>query len=92
MFIVIGFMFIGMLIGYLLRSRRIKFIDHAITILIWALLLLLGIEVGENREIIKALPVIGIEAILITVAALLGSLIAAWLLWRSLSKKESQKE
>ncbi|WP_024992942.1 LysO family transporter [Phocaeicola paurosaccharolyticus] len=91
MFIVIGFMFTGMLVGYLLRKRKVKFINNAITILIWALLLLLGIEVGGNKEIIKALPVIGMEAIAITIAGLLGSLIAARLLWKHFSKREKKR-
>lgn len=91
MFIVIAFMFAGILIGYLLRNRKIKYINHAITILIWALLLFLGMEVGKNKDIIKALPIIGAEAISITIAALLGSLLAAWILWKRFSNKRDKK-
>ena len=46
MFIIIGIMLTGMLIGYLLRSKRLTWIHKIITLLIWVLLFLLGIDVG----------------------------------------------
>ncbi len=93
MFIVIGFMFAGLLIGFLLRNKQLKFINKIITFLIWILLFLLGIEVGGNREIINGLHTIGIEALVITIAAVLGSAIGALLLWnwiRQQKKKAKQ--
>lgn len=91
MFIVIAFMFSGIIIGYMFRNVRMNFVQHILTLLIWVLLLLLGIEVGENKDIIKALPTLGAEAIAITIAGLLGSLTAAWLLWRHISKGKGGK-
>ena len=46
MFTVIGVMLGGMLIGFLLRRQEFSWIGKVITLLIWALLFLLGIEVG----------------------------------------------
>lgn len=46
MFIIIGIMLTGMLLGYLLRSKRLSWIHKIITLLIWILLFLLGIDVG----------------------------------------------
>ena len=43
MFIVIGVMLGGMLIGFLLRRQEFSWIGKVITLLIWALLFLLGI-------------------------------------------------
>lgn len=90
MFIVIGFMFAGLLIGFLLRNRQLKFINKIITILIWVLLFLLGIEVGGNREIISGLHTIGIEALVITIAAVLGSAIGALLLWNWIRQQKKK--
>ena len=48
-------MLTGMLLGYLLRKRDLKKIHPIITLLIWLLLFILGIEVGSNEEIIRGL-------------------------------------
>ena len=81
MFTIIGIMLTGMLIGYLLRSKRLLWIQKVITLLIWLLLFLLGIDVGENGKIINSLNAIGVEAFVITLAAVAGSVLAAWGLW-----------
>ena len=55
MFTIIGLMLTGMLLGYLLRKRSLHKIHTVITVLIWVLLFILGIEVGGNEQIIKGL-------------------------------------
>ena len=65
MFIIIGIMLTGMLLGYLLRS---------------------------NESIIKGLHTLGLEAIIITVAAVAGSTLCAWGLWYLLYKWNGGKE
>lgn len=92
MFIIIGLMLSGMLLGFLLRKQKLSGIHKVITVLIWLLLFLLGIEVGGNQEIINGLHTIGLEAIVITVAAVLGSVTAAWGLWYVLYKKNRKEE
>ena len=75
-------MLTGMLLGYLLRKRDLKKIHQIITLLIWLLLFILGIEVGSNEQIIKALPTLGVEALLLSVAGTLGCCVLAWALWK----------
>ena len=69
MFIIIGIMLTGMLLGFLLRNKRLSWIHKIITLLIWVLLFLLGIDVGGNEAIIKGLHTLGLEALIITLAA-----------------------
>ena len=88
MFTIIGLMLTGMLLGYLLRKRDLKKIHQIITLLIWLLLFILGIEVGSNEQIIKGLHTIGLEALIHTLGGTLGSVIAAWALWRALYNKK----
>lgn len=88
MFTIIGLMLTGMLLGYLLRKRDLKKIHQIITLLIWLLLFILGIEVGSNEQIIKGLHTIGLEAVILTLGGPLGSVIAAWALWRALYKRK----
>lgn len=91
MFTVIGLMLAGMLTGFLLRKRNLSFIHPAITVLIWALLFLLGIEVGGNEAIIRGLHTIGLEAVVLTLGGTLGSVTAARLLWQALTDGKKKR-
>lgn len=88
MFTIIALMLAGMLAGYLLRKRDLKKIHSVITLLIWLLLFILGIEVGGNEQIVKGLHTLGMEAVILTIGGTLGSVIAAWALWRALYQKK----
>lgn len=102
MFIVILFIFLGILSGVLCRKlstgARISLTDVAarwqgriVTWLIWLLLFLLGIEVGSNEMIVRSLPTLGVEALLLSSAATLGCCVLAWMLWR-VSKNDTVQE
>ena len=91
MFTVIGIMFIGIGIGYLLRRNSLSWIGKVITALIWLLLFLLGIEVGHNEQIIRSLPTLGMEAFLIAIVCVLGSCLAAWALWKHVNRRKEDK-
>lgn len=96
MFKVIGIMLSGVLIGFLFRKTKINWIQKLITLFIWMLLFLLGVEAGTNESVITSLGSIGTEALIITVAAMLGSCLLALGLWKFLKRdnkedKESDK-
>ena len=91
MFTVIGIMFTGIGIGYLLRRNSLSWISKVITALIWLLLFILGIEVGYNEQIIRSLPTLGMEASLISIVCVLGSCLAAWALWKHVNRKKEEK-
>lgn len=86
MFSVIIVMLAGMLIGYLARKWRMEQLGHVINVLIWALLFLLGVEVGSNGELMRSLPTLGLEAGALAAGGTLGSAVAACFLWRMLSR------
>ena len=90
MFTVIGIMFIGIGLGYLLRRQSLPWINKAITALIWLLLFLLGIEVGHNERIIRSLPTLGLEAFIIAIVCVLGSCVAAWGLWKYVNGRKEE--
>lgn len=92
MFIIIGIMLTGMLTGYLLRNQRLTWIHRIITLLIWVLLFLLGIDVGGNEAIVNGLHTIGLEALIITLAAVIGSTLSAWGLWYLLYIRNKETE
>lgn len=102
MFIVILFIFLGILSGVFCRKLPtgacISLTDvvarwqgRIVTWLIWLLLFLLGIEVGSNEMIVRSLPTLGVEALLLSSAATLGCCVLAWALWR-VSKDHTAQE
>lgn len=102
MFIVILFIFLGILSGVFCRKLStgacISLTDvvarwqgRIVTWLIWLLLFLLGIEVGSNEMIVRSLPTLGVEALLLSSAATLGCCVLAWALWR-VSKDHTVQE
>lgn len=91
MFKIIGIMLTGMLVGYLMRAKDLGWIHRLITLLIWVLLFLLGIEVGGNERIITSLHTLGLEAVVLTLGGTLGSVLAAWALWRVLYDRKGGK-
>lgn len=90
MFKVLALMILGIGVGYIFRKRNLSFISKLITVLIWILLFVLGLEVGSNPQIVSNLGKLGLDALIITVGALLGSIILAALLWKFVNKKKAQ--
>ena len=72
----------GILVGRMLRKRTLRWLSPLTTVLIWALLVLLGIEVGGNPHIIRSLSRLGFEAVVLALGGSLGSALLALWLWR----------
>lgn len=75
--------------GYLLRCRGLRHLGKVISMLIWLLLFLLGLEVGGDERIVKGIASLGIEAVAISVAGVLGSVILALALWKLSFRKKT---
>ncbi len=85
--IVIGLIFVGMIVGYLLRKRNLRKVNQVIMWIIWLLLFILGVEVGGDERVMRGLHTLGLEALVLTLAATLGSVVAAWILWKVIKDK-----
>lgn len=84
MFKVIVCMAAGMVLG---RFLRIKGLQKPIIAVTWLLLLFLGLETGSDREVIGALPSIGLASATLSIGGVAGSCILAWLLWKYMGGK-----
>ena len=91
MLIVVSLMLCGIAVGYMLRNKNTRIVSRIITVLIWLLLFLLGIEVGSNPRIVMGMQTLGIEALLLTIGGAVGTILCAWLLWIYVSRKEASK-
>ena len=94
MYIILGFLISGILVGLLFQNRLKlkKIIDRLVIFSIFLLLFFLGMEVGSNDEIINNLPIIGLKSISITVFALLGSTLSAFLLFKFIFKRVADED
>lgn len=88
MFITLSFIFAGIPIGLLLRNKQ-SFV-HIIGILttwsVYLLLFVLGLSLGGNDEVFARIPTLGLRSLIVTIFAILGSIICANLVGRLLLK------
>ncbi len=82
----------GIATGWLLRQHTFKWIDVLLTVLVWALLFFLGVEVGMNENVLKSLNSLGMEALLLSAAGTAGSIALAWALWKYIKRREGGEE
>lgn len=87
---------IGIGLAYGNRPKLTQKVDKLISYAIYLLLFLLGISVGLNDTIVNNLHTIGLNALWITIGAVLGSLLVSWAVYRiwfsSLKAKEESHE
>ncbi len=88
---VVAIMFSGIAVGYLLRKRRLRVVPHAVTVLIWLLLFFLGVEVGENPQVINGIRDLGLEALWLSLTGIAGTILFSWALWRWAGSKKKKK-
>lgn len=89
MFKVIACMAAGMVLGRLLRIKGLQKPVIAVT---WLLLLFLGWEAGSDREVIGALPSIGLAAAVLSLGGVAGSCALAWVLWKYMGGRTGRGE
>lgn len=77
----------GVLAGFLLRKKKLGWVSQFIMIAIWILLFLLGIAVGHNEKILNNLDTIGWQALVLSIGAVLGSVLLAGVVYRFFFKK-----
>ncbi|NOQ23756.1 MAG: LysO family transporter [Bacteroidales bacterium] len=92
MIIVLILMSFGIGIGWFLHKHK-KFIKITSELTNWAiylLLFLLGLSVGTNDEILNNFDEIGYQSIIITVFAVMGSVLVSWLCFTLFFKKDER--
>lgn len=82
----------GALLGWLLIRYPAfhKVNNHLLNGSVYLLLFLLGISVGSNREVIGNLGKIGLEAIIIAVFSIAGSVVLSMFLARRLFRRNEK--
>ncbi len=93
MFIVIGIIVLGIVLGVLLRGRLSRtVVSKMVTWIIYLLLFVLGISVGTNEQIMDNLATLGYKALLISLSSLLVGCVLAWILYKRMFKSEENDQ
>lgn len=79
----------GIITGRLLSSWRLVFVSRMITVIIWLLLFLLGLEVGSDPTVVGGMATLGRTAFVIFACSVAGSICMSWLLWRCVRHRDA---
>lgn len=92
MWIILLILITGVVAGYILsRFRGVhKLADKATMYIIYVLLLFMGLSVGSEPEVMKNLADIGLDALLIALFAIGGSVLTAFILYRIIFKAHEE--
>ncbi len=91
MLILLGILFLGLFLGFVLQKKKNieKITDKLIMISIFLLLFFIGIDVGSNELIIKNLPIIGFNALILTLGAIAGTILLSTIVYKYFFKSDN---
>lgn len=84
---IVSLLLCGVAVGFLVRKRVRLRLGGVINVLIWVLLFALGVDVGSDERILRGMHTIGLQAIVICLASMLGSCAFAALLWHIVRRR-----
>ena len=89
MFTVVIIMALGIIVGYFLRnkSKTKSFIEKLTMVVIFVLLFVLGVAIGSDKNIVSSLQTLGLQALIISLGAIFGSVLLAWWAYVAIFKK-----
>ncbi len=92
MFKMLLVLFIGSVLGFLLRDREkiVKISSKLLMFSLYILLLFLGISIGKDEKIMENLPILGVNSMLISIFGILGSSFFAYLFYTFFMKKDER--
>lgn len=82
----------GIVTGCIMRRFHFRMWSWVITILIWLLLFLLGVEVGSDEHILRSLNQLGVEALVLSLGGIAGSIILAYALWKWIEATNTKRQ
>lgn len=90
MFTILLILSASMGLGIIMRRMRIiKSFSEAAQYTVYAMLLVFGLSIGSNPDVMSRLGEFGLQATVLAFAGVAGSMLAAWLLYKFTSKKKT---
>lgn len=85
MILKIGLYFLVLIIGIIIGQKDIfgkkiyKKLDIAQTLSVLALIFIMGIKIGLDKEVMSSLPIIGVSAVIMAAFSIVGSILCVWI-------------
>lgn len=93
MFIILGLLGLGISVGYIFRHfPAFKGLEHSISYTIFAMLFIFGITIGANQSLLNNIGEFGIQAAILAICGVLGSLVASFIAYKLFIKKGGLNE
>ena len=94
MVLVLLFLFIGIVIGVVLRKvKHLSVIsERLIHVTIYLLLFTLGVKAGADRNVMNQLQYLGLTSFLISCFAIAGSVFLVWVVFTIFMKKKQDEK
>lgn len=92
MFTALAILLCGIAVGRLLRPWISRvFLARAVMCAIFILLFLLGVSIGGNEELLRQLPYLGLDALMLMLLCVVGSIIASMFITPLLRNSEKNR-
>ncbi len=80
----------GLLLGFLLRAKQriVSGNEKLITYAIYLLLFMMGVSIGSNEQIMNSLSTLGIVALIVSMGAIIGSILTGFLVFKLFFKND----
>ncbi len=72
------------------RFRALRHVERTTTWTVWLLIFFFGISLGSNDEIVNDFGRFGFTAVVVAVAGIAGSVLAAWFFGRYIDKSKKK--
>lgn len=92
MFYLIMTFFAGICAGFI--WRRIKAFSHvgkAISLTVFVMLFFLGVEIGSDEHVLENLSTLGLQALILALSGIAGSVVFAAVLYRILFRNRKER-
>jgi tellurite resistance protein TehA-like permease len=93
MFVVLGLLCAGIGVGcFLGRASLCKKLERSISYTIFAMLFIFGMSIGANKSLLADIGQFGVQAVILAVCGVAGSLVASYFAYCLFAKKEGGKK
>jgi uncharacterized membrane protein YbjE (DUF340 family) len=81
----------GIVVGYFARKLpQVKHVGSVISLIIMLLLFFLGVSVGANEQVVTNFSTIGLDALIISFGATVGTVLCAWLVYSTFFRRKGK--
>ncbi len=89
MLLTLGLMILGIIVGRFLRTKKNAWVSPAVMATVCILLLIMGLRVGLNKDIMSSIRSTGLMAVILFICGTGGAVILTWLFTKYIIDRRS---